>query len=170
MIRFLVFLLSAYLLLLLQTTLISHLLPGWLRPDPMIPLVTYLGVVFPMLRGALLVMACGLLLDTFSGAPFGLFMFAYLCLFFFLKSLSRFLILGGSLRFLATLVIASAGLQALLFLLLSAVLSIPGNSPFSGARQVLLPLLATGALGCPLLRIFRHIDPAPGPEAFPVID
>ncbi|MCC7161374.1 MAG: rod shape-determining protein MreD [Anaerolineae bacterium] len=61
---------------LIQTTLLPILLPGPVRPDLMLMVVVGWGVVHGSGEAALWGLAGGLLLDLFSGAPFGLHTFA----------------------------------------------------------------------------------------------
>ena len=94
MFRFFILPLIAYFLTLFQSAVVSELLPNFVKPDLMLILITYLGTSPLLVTGAILVFFCGLLQETFSGSPHGLFLFVYLSIFFFIKLLGKFLILG----------------------------------------------------------------------------
>ncbi len=64
MFRFFIFLLTAFLLTLIESTLVSLIFPSYLKPDLMILLVVFLGISFPLLPGALLVFSA-----VFSTTP-----------------------------------------------------------------------------------------------------
>lgn len=64
-------------LLVLQTTLFSHLVPGPLY-DPLIPFVVFLATSRPFSEGLPALLLAGFLADGVSAAPFGLFGLVYL--------------------------------------------------------------------------------------------
>lgn len=169
MTRFLIFLLSSFLLAVLQSTLVSWLFPSYLQPDLMLLLVTFLGVAFPLLPGALLVAFCGLLCDTFSGGSLGLFTFIYLCIFFSLKALAKFLILGEALTFRIILVAILMGFQTFLLLFLSLSMGITSHLSWPFAGWILPQLMVTCAACWPLFYLFRKLDVPPTEEASPSI-
>jgi cell shape-determining protein MreD len=166
-IRFLIFLLSAFLLGIFQSTLVSLIFPPYLMPDFMILLVIFLGISFPLLPGAFLVLFCGLLYDTFSGGALGLFVFTYLCVFFSLKLLAKFLILGEGLFFRIILVAALVGLQALLLIFLPPFLGMAGHRPWPSPGWLLPQVLLTCGACWPLFRFFRRLDVPLAEESFP---
>lgn len=169
MIRFLIFLLSAFLLGVMQSTLVSFIFPPYLRPDLMFILVIFLGIHFPLWPGALLVLFCGLLYDTFSAGVLGLFPFVYLSAFFSLKALAKFLIMGETLPSRIILVAVLTGLQALLLVFLPMAVGVTGP-PSEPLLSWLLPqVLVTCAACWPLFRLFRRLDIPPEEETSPSI-
>lgn len=47
MLRFIILMLTAYLLALFQSAVTGEILPSWMKPDLMLILVTYLGISPP---------------------------------------------------------------------------------------------------------------------------
>jgi cell shape-determining protein MreD len=167
--RFLIFLLCAFLLVIIQSTLISLIFPSFLRPDLMVVLVIFLGISFPLFSGAVLVFSCGLLYDTFSGGTLGFFAFVYLCLYFGLRLLAKFLILGGTIYFRIILVGVLMGVQTLLLVLLPPALGIIGRFPWPPAGWVLPQILVTCLVSWPLFGLFRRVDIPPAEESLPPV-
>ena len=123
------FLFLFYLVLLLQTTWISEIFPHFLKPDLMLVFVVYVGTRPYLLPGAVLVGVCGLLYELFSGIPGGLILLIYFILFFLLKSLTKFILIGEALSFRLLLVFGAVVLQDLLIGLLPFVLGVrPGDN------------------------------------------
>ncbi len=169
MTRFLIFLLSAFLLGVLQSTLISLIFPSYLKPDLMILLVIFLGVSFPLLSGAFLVLFCGLLYDTFSGEVLGLFAFIYLTIFFSLKLLAKFLILGETITFRIILAGALMFVQALLLIFLPLTVGIVRQFSWPWPGWFLPQVLVTCAACWPLFHLFRKLDIPPVEESSPSV-
>jgi len=167
--RFFIFLLTAFLLALLESTLVSLIFPSYLKPDLMILLVVFLGISFPLLPGALLVFFCGLLYDTFSGGPLGLFAFVYLCIFFSLKVLAKILILGETLLFRIILVAVLMSLQSVLLMVLPMFLGIASHLARAPSIWVLPQMLITCAAIWPFFYLFRRVDIPPAEESFPAV-
>lgn len=169
MFRFFIFLLIAFLLTLLQSTLISLIFPSHLKPDLMILLVVFLGIFFPPLSGAFLVLFCGLLYDTFSSGPLGLFAFVYLSIFFFLKVLAKVLILGETLIFRIILVGVLMVFQSLLLMFLPLVLGIAPRFLRPPPIWILPQMLITCAAIWPFFHLLRRVDIPPAEESFPPV-
>jgi rod shape-determining protein MreD len=167
--RFLIFLLCAFFLAIFQSTLISLVFPSFLKPDLMIVLVIFLGITFPLLPGAFLVLFCGLLYDTFSGGTLGLFAFVYLCIYFGLKVLAKFLILGETISFRIILVGVLMGVQTLLLILLPPALGIIGRFSWPRAGWVLPQVALTCLVSWPLFSLFRRVDVPPAEESSPPV-
>ena len=167
MLRLFIFLLTAFLLTLVQSTLISLVFPSYLKPDLMILLVIFLGISFPLLPGAFLVLFCGLLYDTFSGGSLGLFAFVYLCIFFSLKVLAKILILGETPIFRIILVAVLMSLQSILLMVLPLILGIAPHLACPPSIWVLPQMLITCAAIWPLFRLFRRVDIPPAEESLP---
>ena len=160
---------TAFVLTLFQSTLISLIFPSYLMPDLMILLVIFLGISFPLLPGAFLVLFCGLLYDTFSGGSLGLFSFVYLCIFFSLKVLAKILIMGETLIFRIILVAVLMGLQSILLMFLPLILGIATHLAWPPSIWVLPQVLITCAAIWPLFRLFRRMDIPPAQESFPPV-
>jgi rod shape-determining protein MreD len=71
----------AFVFLVLDTTVWSWVDRNHFRPDLTLVLVVYLGLSLPMVAGGVLAVVCGLLTDTVSGGPIGLFIIVYLVIF-----------------------------------------------------------------------------------------
>lgn len=158
MLRFSILLCTAYLLALFQSTVIYALFPAFMKPDLILILIIYLGISPGLITGGILVFFCGLLSDTFSGSPFGLFLFSYLSFFFFIKLLGKFLILGETITLRMILVTISVIFQALLLASLPLSLGIGENVLWPKASWILSQALTTCAVGWPLFRLFKKLD------------
>lgn len=148
--------LFSYLLMILQTTLIAEVFPDFLRPDLMIAWVTYIGIRFSLFHGIFLVFFCGLLSDTFSGSPFGLFLVIDLGILFLIKLMERFIIIGPSPGFRTLLVAISLVFQMLGFSLLPWAFGI-SKYPWNPSFISLLQGGVTCALAWPLLRFWERM-------------
>jgi cell shape-determining protein MreD len=168
LLRFIILLLTAYLLALFQSAVTNEILPSWIKPDLMLILVTYLGVSPPLIRGALLVFFCGLLYETFSGSPSGLFLFTYLSVFFLIKLLAKFLILGETLRFRIILVASSMAFQSLSMIFLPLMVGILENFTLPNASWMLPQVLMTCAACWPLFNFFKKLETLPRVEPSPL--
>jgi len=93
---------------LLQTTLLRLATFGSITPDLVLVLAVYLGLHYQQAGGAAGAFCLGYLLDTFSGANFGVNAFAMTFVFFFVYVLSRRLWIEG--RLLKVLVVLAAAL------------------------------------------------------------
>jgi len=168
MFRFFILPLIAYFLTLFQSAVISELLPNFVKPDLMLILITYLGTSPLLVTGALLVFFCGLLQETFSGSPHGLFLFVYLSIFFFIKLLGKFLILGETTTLRIILVAVSISLQVLLMILLPPAVGISFNLSLPGVSWILPQALMTCAVGWPLFHLFKRLEAVPRVEPSPL--
>ena len=158
MLRFFILLLSSFFLALFQSAVLSELLPNFLKPDLMLVVVTYLAISPPLLSGAALVFFCGILYDSFSGSPFGLFLFTYLSIFFLLKFIIKFLILGEKIIFRMVLVALAIPVQTLFLILLPLSLGIFENLLFPQANRILPQILVTCAACWPLFHLAKKLD------------
>jgi len=166
--RFFILLLSAYLLAIFQSAVTSEILPNFMKPDLMLILVTYLGVSPPLIAGAVLVLFCSLLYETFSGSPFGLFPFIYLSIFFLIKLLAKFLILGDTITFRLILVALSMIFQASLIIFLPPLL---GSLEILSLPQTgwILPQILVTCVACwPLFPLFKKLETLPEGEPSPL--
>jgi hypothetical protein len=162
MLRFLILLLTAYLLSLFQSAVISELFPNFLKPDLMLIFITYLGTSPFLITGAVLSVGCGLFTDTFSGSPFGLFLFIYPGIFFLLKLLGKILILGETLAVRLSLVALAIAFQLFLLLFLPWAFGILESFSFPGASWI-LPQAVTTCVACwPLFHLFKKLAALPG--------
>ncbi len=167
--RFLIFLLTSFLLTIFQTTLVSLIFPSFLEPDLMLILVVFLGISFPPLQGAFLVLFCGLLYDTFSGGPLGLFSFIYLFLYFSLKLLARVLIMGETILFRMILTTVLMGAEILFLILLPFFLGRTTQLTLPRVEWVLPQILLTCLASWPLFHLFRKVDSPPADESSPAV-
>lgn len=168
MFRFLILPFIAFFLTLFQSAVISEILPNFVKPDLMMILITYLGASPLLITGAILVFFCGLLQETFSGSPHGLFLFIYLSIFFFIKLLGKFLILGETITLRIILVAASLALQVLLLIFLPPALGIFFNLSLPGVSWILPQALMTCAVGWPLFYLFKKLEALPRAEPSPL--
>lgn len=158
MLRFFILLLSAYLLALFQTAVTGELLPNYLKPDLMLIMITYLGISPPLIKGAVLAFFCGLLYETFSGSPFGLFLFIYLSIFFLIRLLAKFLILGETITFRIILVALAMTFQAFLITSLPPLLGILERLSLPKLSWTLPQVVLTCAACWPLFYLFKKLE------------
>lgn len=64
--------------------------------DLMVPLVIYLGIFRKAREGICVIVFFGVIMDTISGAPFGMFLTCYLWLFILVKWIQTFLNVGST--------------------------------------------------------------------------
>jgi rod shape-determining protein MreD len=117
---------------LLQTTLLRLVALGSVTPDLVLVLAVYLGLHYQQAGGAAGAFCLGYLLDTFSGANFGVNAFATSFVFFFVYVLSRRLWIEG--RLVNSLVVLTAAFAKTLAVagLLAASSSSPSGSQIWG--------------------------------------
>jgi hypothetical protein len=166
--RFFILLLSAYLLAIFQSAVTSEILPNFMKPDLMLILVTYLGVSPPLIAGAVLVLFCSLLYETFSGSPFGLFPFIYLSIFFLIKLLAKFLILGDTITFRLILVALSMTFQASLIIFLPPLLGSLEILSLPRTSWIIPQILVTCVACWPLFPLFKKLETLPEGEPSPL--
>jgi len=164
MVRVLILLGIAYSLTLLQSAMTSAIFPNFMKPDLILIFITYLGTSLPLMPGSILTLFCGLLYDTFSGSPFGLFLFIHLSIFFLIKLLAKFLIMGETITFRTTLVALSMGVQSLLLIFLPPALGIHKNWSLPSPGWILPQVLITCALCWPFFYLFKKLDALPRVE------
>jgi len=153
MYRFLTPVLLAYFLALLQSTVISEFFPSFLKPDLMIIFITYLGTSPSLFFGASLAFFCGVLYDTFTGSPFGLFSLIYLNLFFLIKFLGKILLLGETILMRLSLVAMAMGCQFLFLFFYFWSGRFLETSPLSPLSLFLPQVLSTMAACWPISRL-----------------
>ncbi|RPJ41824.1 MAG: hypothetical protein EHM27_05055 [Deltaproteobacteria bacterium] len=150
-----------YLVLLLQTTWVSEIFPHFLKPDLMLVFVIYVGTGPYLLSGAVLVGACALLYELFSGSPGGLVMMIYFILFFLLKSLTKFILIGEALSFRLLLVFGALVLQDLLIGLLPFVLGVAPTVTSPTGNWILAQAAVTSLAGWPVWILFKKVESLP---------
>ncbi len=157
-------LLLSYVLGIFQSALLGEILPDFIRPDLMLPLIVYAGVMLPPVPGAVLVLFCGFLYDCYGGNPFGLFMFADLAIFFLLKFVAKFLIMGEAIALRLTLLAFAAAVQLSLCILIPYLLGISGKSDFPPVERLLGNVGFTCLVGWPLFYFLKKFDDFTRPE------
>jgi len=86
--RFIIFLLFGLFFISLQTTLFQTL-PKWVGlPDLLFLLIVFIAIHFPTAQGAILTLVFGTVLEVFSGYFLGIYVIAYLLIFFIIKTVS----------------------------------------------------------------------------------
>ena len=150
-----------YLVLLLQTTWVSEIFPHFLKPDLMLVFVIYVGTRPYLLSGAVLVGSCALLYELFSGSPGGLVMMIYFILFFLLKSLTKFILIGEALSFRLLLVFGALVLQDLLIGLLPFVLGVAPTVTSPTGNWILAQAAVTSLAGWPVWILFKKVESLP---------
>lgn len=102
-------------LILFQTVLIPHLFEIRFFYDLFIPFVLYLTLFRPFIEGVPVILVLGLILDSLSAGPFGLYGTSYLWLYFSVKWGVRYLHFGN-LILLPLVVIVSVAVQNIIFI------------------------------------------------------
>ncbi len=162
MLRVGVLLLTAYLLSIFQSAVMSEFFPNFLKPDLMLIFITYLGTSPFLVTGAMLTFAGGFFCDAFSGSPFGFFLMIYLVIFFLLQFLGRILILGETTASRLSLVALASVFQFFLLLLLPLVFGSLENFTCPGVNWILPQAGMTCVAGWPLFRLFKLFSSLPG--------
>ncbi len=102
------------LFLMFQTVLLPLFLPSIRFYDIFIPYVLYLSIFRPFFEGVFVILVTGLIVDSLSGAPFGLYGTTYLWLFMIVKWGANFFHAGNHLLLLLT-VVTGVAMENLIF-------------------------------------------------------
>ncbi len=146
------FIILGTVLLVLQTSFLP-LLPGWFaKLDPLFVLVVFVAVRIDPYRGALLVIYFGMLTDIFSGIYSGLHPVVYLTLHFFIKLLSRPLVLNEPPHQIP-LVLSSYFFVLSLTHLITSFLS-PDVASLWNWKEIIVRLLLLALITMPLFSLY----------------
>jgi rod shape-determining protein MreD len=162
--RFLILLLIAYLFAILQSAIFGEIFPPFLKPDLMLIYVVHLGIFSPLWMGAFLALLAGLFTDTFAGSPLGLFIFTYLSIFFLIKLLAKFLILGEAISFRMILVFFAMIFQVFWIILVPRAIGIFENISFPRWIWVVSQILITCAICWPCFQFIKKLDAVPAAD------
>ena len=113
---------------LLQTTLLRHVLPPFLVPDPTLLLVLFASIAFPFGRGLVASFLLGLFADMLSGAPEGWNALFAMCLFLINRSILERIFLKRS-RSALGLFLLDFALKLPYLVLLTTLFGFPLPSP-----------------------------------------
>jgi rod shape-determining protein MreD len=150
-----IFLILGILILVLQTTFLQ-LLPVWLgKPDILFLLIVHISCQSEMLRGAVVVLLLGLLMDVFSGVFLGLYPVIYLLVFAFIKGISRRVALN-EFAYQVSLALISYLFVSIGMFLFSYSLA-PDTPPQWSWGAIVLQLLILAIIGGPVVGIFDSI-------------
>lgn len=159
----LVLFLTAMAVFLFQSTLLQHLLPAFLLPDPTLLLVLFASITFPFGSGLAASFLIGLLADLLSGSPEGWNTLFALCIFLVNRSILARVFVKRS-RSTLGLFLLDVALKLPCLLLVSTLSGIPLPSPewmvilWSGecvSSLLLMPVLfrlLTEVLGIPKIQ------------------
>jgi len=149
------FLLIGILTLVLQTTFLQ-LLPAWLgKPDILFLLIVYISCQSDFLRGSLVILLLGLLMDVFSGVFLGLYPVIYLLVFAFIKGISRRVAIN-EFAYQVPLAVISYLLVCIGMFLFSFALA-PDTPPQWSWGTILLQLLMLAVIGAPVFGVLDFI-------------
>ncbi len=147
-----IFLLLGIFLLVLQTTFLQ-LLPAWLgKPDILFLLIVYISCQEEVIRGAVVILLLGLLMDVFSGVFLGLYPVLYLLVFAFIKGLSRRITINEYAYQIPLALICYLLVNIGLFLFTYS--QEPDMPPHWSWGTILLQLLMLSVIGAPVFAIF----------------
>jgi rod shape-determining protein MreD len=144
-------------LLTCQTSLIPRLAFIGHFFDLMLPLVVYLAGFRPLHESLPFVLFLGVLMDSLSGGPFGLFLTSYVWLFIAVRWAATLIRLDNPIL-LVLVLIAGVAFQNLLFLGLSAFLSsrpVPAGTALQAVSEQIGWVLLTGPV---FVAFMRHVD------------
>jgi rod shape-determining protein MreD len=164
MIRVVAYFLLGLLFILVQTALVSRILPFSLKPDLLLILAVYLGLNESYVRGGILAYLLGCLNDVFAGRYLGLYGLALLATFFAVRGVGGRLNTESS-TLLLSLVFAGTFLEgsALFFALAFFADAAP---PFLAFLQQLLPqALLNVAATLLLIHILPRVQKQVAPRA-----
>jgi rod shape-determining protein MreD len=149
------FLLLGILSIVLQTTFLQ-LLPNWLgKPDILFLLIVYISCQSDILRGSVVILLLGLLMDVFSGVFLGLYPVIYLLVFAFIKGISRKVAIN-EFAYQVPLAVISYLFVSIGMYLFSYSLG-PDTPPQWFWGTILLQLLMLAVIGAPVFGIFASI-------------
>lgn len=155
--RSLLTLVVAYLLLILQSTVLQLAPVGVAAPSLGLLVVLYVGLSpkWTVSAASIVALCTGYLLDLVSGAPQGVHALVFILMAVAARALStrvavQGLVLGAATSFVASL------LAAVLVVMVRA--QVAPDSGYGGLRQAPLEALLTGLCGPPVLGLLRRID------------
>ena len=150
-----IFLILGILILVLQTTFLQ-LLPAWLgKPDILFLLIVYISCQSDILRGSVVILLLGLLMDVFSGVFLGLYPVIYLLVLAFIKGISRKVAIN-EFAYQVPLAVISYLFVSIGMFLFSLSLA-PDTPPQWSWGAILLQLLMLAVIGVPVFGIFDSI-------------
>jgi len=150
-----IFLILGILILVFQTTFLQ-LLPPWLgKPDILFLLIVYISCQSDILRGSVLILLLGLLMDVFSGVFLGLYPVIYLLVFAFIKGISRKIAIN-EFAYQVPLAVISYLFVSIGMFLFSFSLA-PDTPPQWSWGTILLQLLMLAVIGAPVFGILDTI-------------
>ena len=150
-----IFLVLGVLILVVQTTFLQ-LLPAWLgKPDILFLLIIYISCQADILRGSLVILMLGLLMDVFSGVFLGLYPVIYLLIFAFIKGISRRISINEFAYQVPLAVISYLFVSCGMFLFSLSLA--PDTPPQWSWGIILLQLLMLAVIGAPIFGIFDAI-------------
>jgi rod shape-determining protein MreD len=163
MTRDLLLLLTGFSLLVVQAAVGSVVDLGVLMPNPLVPMVMYLGMApdVSLGRGAVLSFLLGLLMDSFCGNAMGLLTFVLVATFLVARGAGfRLLMRGRVSQVMITAAVALVGYASVVAL--RGIFRAPPPLEASNVRHVTLSIVAsalsTGALAPFLFQVVRRID------------
>jgi rod shape-determining protein MreD len=150
-------LIVAYLLLILQSTVLELAPVRMAAPSLGLLVVLHVGLSpkWSVSSSAVVAFVTGYLLDLVSGAPQGVHAFVFVLMVLFARVLSVRVAVAGFVLSAATSFVASL-LSALLIVLVRAQVAPEGG--YGGLRQAPLEALLTGACGPIVLGLLRRLD------------
>ena len=143
-------------LIIFQTTIIPHISLFNNFYDLLIPFIIYLGLFRPTRESILFILVPGLLMDNFSGGPFGLYVTIYLWLFIVVKSVVQYLHARNNILLL--FIVAAGVLMENIIFIVSISMSGP-DSQFLAitVRTVIFQILWAVCTGFFFLIFFNHV-------------
>ncbi|MEA2085305.1 MAG: rod shape-determining protein MreD [Thermodesulfobacteriota bacterium] len=139
-------------LLTLQTTLFQ-LLPEWAgKPDPLFILVIFVAARLDLFKGAGLVLIYGLGMDIFTGIYLGFYPIIYLLLFFFLKGISRHLVIHESIQQIPVTAVSYLFVNSAIYCLFA--LFAPDYHIDWSWRNMLVQMIMLSVISAPFFVIF----------------
>jgi len=150
-----IFLILGILILVLQTTFLQ-LLPVWLgKPDILFLLIIYLSCQSDVIRGSVVILLLGVLMDVFSGVFLGLYPVVYLLVFAFIRGISRRVAINEFAYQVPLAVISYLFVSIGMFLFSYSMTPDTPSQWYWGT--ILLQLLMLAVIGAPVFGIFDSI-------------
>jgi len=150
-----IFLILGILILVVETTFLQ-LLPAWLgKPDILFLLIVYIACQAEILRGAVVILLLGVLMDVFSGVFLGFYPVIYLLVFAFIKGISRRVNIN-EFAYQVPVAVVSYLLVSIGVFLFSYPLASDAPPQWSWG-MILLQLLVLAIIGAPVFGIFDAI-------------
>lgn len=152
------YLLSGGGLFFLQTSVIPYFQIFGGIYDTLIPFILYLSLFCPFVEGLLTVVACGFIMDSLGGGPFGIFSTSYIWIFIGVKQLTTYVNISGAILISLLTMLGVLIENAVIFGILGFMeKTVPAEEAFLTVSLQLIWSACTGIWCIQILKYFHKI-------------